>query len=71
MEVVTTSNLVSSEIKKITTTFQTIAMNSLVMLHDLMRGQIGSYIYILYIYIYIYIYICKYEAICSFMTAKL
>ena len=43
MEVVSTSNLVSSETKKTTTAcnFQTIAMNSFVVPHDLMRGQIG------------------------------
>ena len=48
MEVVSTSNLVSLENEKTTTTnFQTMAMkSSSVMPHDLMRGQIGSYSYI-------------------------
>ena len=48
MEAVSTSNLGSSENKKITTAsnFQTMAMKSSVMPHDLMRGQIGSYAYI-------------------------
>ena len=48
MEVVSTTNLVSSENEKITTAshFQTMAMKSSVMPHDLMRGQIGSYAYI-------------------------
>ena len=47
MEVVSTSNLVSSEAEKTTTTcnFQTMNINSFVMSHDLMRGQIGSYGY--------------------------
>ena len=47
MEVVSTSNLVSSENEKTTTAcnFQTMAMNSFVMAHDLMRGQIRSYAY--------------------------
>ena len=47
MEVVSTLNLVSLENEKITTAcnFQTMAMNSSVMPHDLMRGQIGSYAY--------------------------
>ena len=45
MEVVSTSNLVSSENEKTTTvcSFQTTAMNSFFMPHDLMRGQIGRY----------------------------
>ena len=48
MEVVSTSNLVSSENEKITTAFnfQTMAMKSSVTPHGLMRGQIGSYEYI-------------------------
>ena len=48
MEVVSTSNLVSTENEKITTTYniQIMAMKSSVMPHDLMRGQIGSYAYI-------------------------
>ena len=47
MEVVSTSNLVSSENGKITTAcnFQTMAMNSSFIPHDLMRGQIGRYAY--------------------------
>ena len=47
MEVVSTSNLVSSENEETKTAcnFQTMAMNSFVMPHDLMRGQIGSYAY--------------------------
>ena len=47
MEVVSTSNLVSSEAEKITTTcnFQTMNINSFAMSHDLMRGQIESYGY--------------------------
>ena len=48
MEVVSTSNLVSSENGNITTAcnFQkTVVMNSSVMPHDLMRNQIGSYAY--------------------------
>ena len=49
MEVVSTSNLVSSETKKTTTVcnFQIIAINSFVMPHDLMRGQIGSHTYMI------------------------
>ena len=48
MEVVSTSNLVSSEAETTTTTcnFQTMNMNSFVMLYDLMRGHTGSYGYI-------------------------
>ena len=48
MEVVSTSNLVSSENEKIITAFnfQTMAMKSSVMPHDLMRDQIGTYAYI-------------------------
>ena len=48
MEVVSTLNLVSSGAKKTTATcnFQTMSINSFVMPHDLMRGQIGSYGYI-------------------------
>ena len=47
MEVVSTSNLVSSEAEKITTAcnFQTMLINSFVMPHDLWKGQIGSYGY--------------------------
>ena len=47
MEVVSTSNLVSSENEKITTAciLQTMVMNFFVMPHDLMRDQIGSYAY--------------------------
>ena len=54
MEVVSTSNFLSSETEKTTTadSFQAMAMNSYVTLHDLMRGQTGSYKYI-----------CKCEAI--------
>ena len=53
MEVLSTSNLASSENEKITTAcnFQTMAMNSAVMPHDLIKGQIGT------------LHICKYEAI--------
>ena len=45
MKVVSTLNLVPSETEKTTTVcnFQTMAMNSFVMSHDLMRRQIGSY----------------------------
>ena len=58
MEVVSTSNLVSSENKKITTAsyFQTMAMKSSVMPHNLIRGQMHIY---------------KYEASLSFMMAEL
>ena len=43
MEVVSSSSLVSSEAEKITACiFQTMPINSFVMPHDLMRGQIGS-----------------------------
>ena len=47
MEVVSTSNLVSLETERTAATcnFQTMAMNSFAMPHDLMRGQIGSYGY--------------------------
>ena len=47
MEVVSTSNLVSSEAKKAVTAcnFQTININSFLMPYHLMRGQIGSYGY--------------------------
>ena len=47
MELVSISNLVSSETEKPATAcnFQIMAMNSFVMTHDLMRGQIGSYVY--------------------------
>ena len=47
MEVVSTTNLVSSEAEKITTAcnFQTMPINSFFVLHDLMRDQIGSYEY--------------------------
>ena len=64
MEVVSTSKLVSSENEKTTTAcnFQTMTMNSFVIPHDLMRGQIGGYVCIA---------ICKHEAIRSFMMAKL
>ena len=45
MEVVSASNLVSSEAEKTTIAcnFQTMPINSFVVPHDLMRGQIGSY----------------------------
>ena len=50
MEVVSTSNLVSSENenKKKTTAcnFQNMAINSFGIPYDLMRGQIGTYAYI-------------------------
>ena len=42
MEVMSTSNLVSLETGK-TTTAKNLVMNSFAMLHDLMRGQIGSH----------------------------
>ena len=53
MEVVSTSNLVSSENKEnrtkkrqtIACDFQTMAMNSFVIPHDLMTGQMGTYAY--------------------------
>ena len=47
MEMVSTSNLVYSENKKTTTacSFQTLAMNSFIMLNDLIREQIGRYAY--------------------------
>ena len=47
MKVLSTTNLVSSETEETTTAcnFQTIAMSSFVMPHDLIRGQIGSYTY--------------------------
>ena len=44
MEEVSTSNLVSSEVEKTTTTLNHEHYH-LVMPHDLMRGQIGSYGY--------------------------
>ena len=49
MEVVPISNLVALETEKTTTVcnFQTMVMNSFVMPHYLMRGQIGSYGYML------------------------
>ena len=43
MEVVTTSNLVSSKTEKTACNFQTMVINFFVVPHDLMRGQIGSY----------------------------
>ena len=48
MEVVSTSNLAFSENEKKTTAsnFQTMAMKSSVIPHDLMRNQIGKYAYI-------------------------
>ena len=51
MDLVSTSNLVSWENEKTRTfcKFQTMAitsMNTFVMSHDLIRGQIGSYAYI-------------------------
>ena len=52
MEVVSTSNLVSLENEKNKTkqkktkNFQTMAMNSFVIPHDLMIGQRGTYAYI-------------------------
>ena len=60
MEVLSTSNLASSEIEKTTTAckFQTTAMNSFVMPHDLKRDGIGSYAYM------------QNEAIRSFMMAE-
>ena len=44
MEIVSTSNLVSSEAEKITTAcnFQTMPINSFFVTHDLMRGQIDA-----------------------------
>ena len=47
MEVVSTSNLVSSENERIAAdcNFQIMAKNSSVMPHDLMKDQIGSYAY--------------------------
>ena len=47
MDVVSISNLVSSEAEKITKVcnFQTMPINFFVMQHDLMRGQIGRYGY--------------------------
>ena len=44
MEVVSTSNLVSLETKKSTTACNFQNMNSFVMSHELMRGQIGSHV---------------------------
>ena len=47
MEIVSTSSLIFSENKKRTTcNFQTMAMNSSVMLQDLMRGQIGRHAFV-------------------------
>ena len=48
MEVVSTSNLISSETEKKTTAcnFQIMVMNSFVMPHDLKRGQMGTYAYL-------------------------
>ena len=45
MEAVSTSNLVSTEFEKTTRAcnFQTVSINSFVMPHDLVKGQIGSY----------------------------
>ena len=47
MEAVSTSNLIYLEHEKTTRAcnFQTMTMNSFVMSHDLMRDQIGSYVY--------------------------
>ena len=46
MEVVSISNLVSSEAEKTTTcNFQTMNINSFVIPYDLMRGQTGGYGY--------------------------
>ena len=46
MGIESTSNLVSLENEKITAcNFQIMVMNSSVMPHDLIRGQIGSYAY--------------------------
>ena len=47
METVSTLNLVSSETEKTTTAcnFQTMAMNSFAIPHELMRDQIGNYSY--------------------------
>ena len=46
MGIVSTSNLVSLENEKIIAcNFQIMVMNSSVMPHDLIRGQIGSYAY--------------------------
>ena len=49
MEVASASNLVFSENEKktIACTFQTIDMNSFVITHDMMGGQIGTYVYLL------------------------
>ena len=44
MEVVSTSNLVSVETEKTPTACNFQNMNSFVMSHDLMRGQIGSHV---------------------------
>ena len=45
MEVVSASNIVSLEAEKTTSAsnFQTMPINSFVMPHDLMKGQLGSY----------------------------
>ena len=47
MEVLSTSNLVSSETEKaaIACNFQTMVINYFVLPHDLMRGLIGRYTY--------------------------
>ena len=47
MEVVSTLNLASSENEKIirACNFQTMAMNSAVMPHDLIKGRIGNFSY--------------------------
>ena len=47
MEEVSTSNLVSSENekKKTACNFQTMTINSFVIPHDLIRGQMGTYAY--------------------------
>ena len=60
MAVVSISNLVSSETYKIANAcnFPNMALNSFVVLHDLMRGQIESYVN-------------EGLPICSFMMAEL
>ena len=47
MDVVSISNSISSDNEKTTIAcnFQMMTINSFVMLHDLMKGQIGSYGY--------------------------
>ena len=49
MEVASTSNLVSSvsEKKTIACNFQTIAINSFVIAHDMMGDQMRTYVYLL------------------------